>query len=121
WCRVLKLRWDARFARTAMVVPGKGLPTVSLTTHGERISRVHIAIESIAQGNQLPGRIILWLDEPDVLDALPQALRRQAARGLEVRLSSNYGPHTKYFPYVRSEAVHHVPLATADDDVVYPA
>jgi hypothetical protein len=41
-------------------------------------------------------------------------------RGLEVRLTENYGPHTKYFPYVMSEAEHRVALVTADDDIIYP-
>lgn len=102
------------------MVSGGGGPVVSLTSHGARLTRVHVSIESIAQGTALPSRVILWLDDADVVNDLPKKLRRQVRRGLEVRLSKNYGPHTKYFPYVRSQETHEFPLVTADDDVVYP-
>jgi hypothetical protein len=41
-------------------------------------------------------------------------------RGLEVLLCKNYGPHTKYYPYLESLHEYEVPLVTADDDVIYP-
>jgi hypothetical protein len=41
-------------------------------------------------------------------------------RGLEVLLSPNYGPHTKYYPYIQSVERHTLPLVTSDDDVIYP-
>ncbi len=41
-------------------------------------------------------------------------------RGLEIRASENFGPHTKYFPFVEGEAYFPLPLATADDDLIYP-
>ncbi|NLF05714.1 MAG: hypothetical protein GX593_12040 [Actinomycetales bacterium] len=93
---------------------------VSLTTFGVRTARVHLAIESIGRGAQLPSRLVLWLDDPGQLARLPRSLRRLERRGLEVRQSANYGPHTKYFPYVMSLETHVAPLVTADDDTVYP-
>ena len=94
---------------------------VSMTTYGERIRTVAVALESIARGEIRPRRIILWLDDPRLMDTEPAALRRLRRRGVEVRLSSNYGPHTKYFPYVSAPELEGYPLVTADDDIIYPA
>jgi hypothetical protein len=114
----------ARFTLTnrfgASPVVRTGGPVVSLTTHGHRINSVHLAIESIAHGSLLPSRLILWLDDEKLFGTLQSELRRLQARGLEVKLSKGYGPHTKYYPYVESEAEFKVPLATADDDILYP-
>ncbi len=71
---------------------------VSLTSYGTRIGRVAYAIESIAAGTARPRRLVLWLDDPTRFAARPAALRRLERRGLEVRLTENLGPHTKYFP-----------------------
>ncbi|HBU9620617.1 glycosyltransferase family 2 protein, partial [Escherichia coli] len=92
---------------------------VSLTTHGERIESVHITIESILSGKVLPARIILWLDDENAIRNLPMSLVRLKNRGLEIKLSKNYGPHTKYFPYIL-EGKHKDYLVTADDDIIYP-
>jgi hypothetical protein len=100
---------------------GDGPAVVSLTSHGRRVSDVAITIESIGAGRVRPSRLILWLDDERLFATLPTAIRAQMERGLEVRLSDNYGPHTKYFPYVRSLARHTLPLVTADDDIIYPS
>jgi hypothetical protein len=94
-------------------------PIVSLTTYSSRIKTVHYTIESIANGKMLPSRIILWLDDMNIYEKLPVKILRLQQRGLEVRLSKNYGPHTKYYPYVESQETLLVPLITADDDVLY--
>lgn len=99
------------------VVDSRG-PVVSLTTHGDRIRRVHLAIESVASGSALPSRIILWVDAADAA-ALPAAIRRLSRRGLEVAVSENFGPHTKYYPYVANEPLN-AALVTMDDDILYP-
>lgn len=103
---------------TAPVVSAGG-PVVSLTTYGQRFRSVHLVIESIAAGSLLPSRLILWIDNPADLDRQPAGLRRLVDRGLEIRLSDNYGPHTKYFPWLLAEDNFDVPLVTADDDLVY--
>ena len=95
-------------------------PVVSLTTHGPRIETVHLTIESLGRGRQKPSRLILWLDDAGRFRDLPEGLRRLQRRGMEVLLTDNFGPHTKYYPYVASLAKHSVPLVTADDDVIYP-
>jgi hypothetical protein len=97
-----------------------GGPVISLTSYGKRIQTVHYTIESIASGTVLPSRLILWLDDKAAYDTPTPALLRLVARGLEIELCENYGPHTKYYPYVESEEKFLVPVVTADDDVIYP-
>ncbi len=90
---------------------------VSITTFGKRLNTVYLTLESIASGTKLPKRMILWLDEPVVL---PKSLLRLQCRGLEINYCENFGPHTKYYPYIESDDNFTVPLVTADDDVMYP-
>jgi len=97
-----------------------GGPVVSLTSYSSRIRTVHLTIESIARGARRPSRLILWLDEVNVVNDPTPGLKRLIRRGLEIRLCKNYGPHKKYFPFVCSETRFDVPLVTADDDVLYP-
>ena len=101
-----------------MVAPGG--PIVSLTTYGKRIETVHLTLESIASGSMLPSRIILWLDNLEAFKNPPRSLRRLQERGLEIKLTPNYGPHKKYYPFVESTDAFETPLVTADDDVLYP-
>lgn len=115
--RVLRLKLN-NFLSHRRVVEAGG-PVVSLTTFGARLDKVHITIESIGAGIQRPSRLILWLED-DQFERPPATIIRLKARGLEVRRSENYGPHKKYFPYVRGESSFDRPLATADDDVLYP-
>lgn len=103
---------------TKTVVDQDGV-TVSLTSHGDRIEHVYYTIESIARGHTRPGRIVLWLDDEKVFDSLPKSLTRLQRRGLDIQITNNYGPHTKYYPYVESLTRHVAPLVTADDDVIY--
>ncbi|MHA7155251.1 hypothetical protein [Arthrobacter sp. TMN-50] len=117
------LLWCYLAVRNVVVrekITGSTPVVVSITTYGRRIDAAAIAIESIARGNTKPSRIILWLDDPARHASRPAALRRLEARGLEVLLTSNLGPHTKYFPYVQSVQDHRFPLVTADDDIMYP-
>lgn len=101
-------------------VTQSGGPVVSLTTYGRRVQTVYLAIESIARGEVKPSRLILWIDEIDLLKNLSATIRRLQRRGLEVRLCQNYGPHKKYYPYVESQDSFDLPLVTADDDILYP-
>ncbi len=95
-------------------------PVVSLTSYGGRVDSVFLTIESIAQGKLLPSRLILWIDDQRIFSDLPVSLRRLQKRGLDIRKCENFGPHTKYFGYVESEATFSKPVVTADDDVIYP-
>ncbi|MDO9165342.1 MAG: hypothetical protein Q7U13_04475 [Rhodoferax sp.] len=105
---------------TGRAVIGNCPVVVSLTTHGTRLATVHTSIQSIVAANVRPTRLILWLNgDPDSRTLTPQ-LERLQRRGLEIRYAPNFGPHTKYFPYVTQFAEEGKPLVTADDDVIYP-
>lgn len=95
-------------------------PPVSLTSYGRRIPTAFAAIESIGLGSERPSRLVLWLDSEAAFADLDPRLTRLVDRGLEVRLSANYGPHTKYYPYVRDLWSGDGCLVTADDDLIYP-
>jgi hypothetical protein len=107
-----------RLGRKGVTAPGG--PVVSLTTYCKRSETVYYSIESIARGDVRPSRLILWIDDAGLLNNLPATIRRLQNRGLEVRHSKNYGPHTKYYPYVDSNEAFDTPLVTADDDMLYP-
>ena len=100
---------------------GDAAVTVSLTTYGSRIDTVAYTIESIAVGRARPRRLVLWLDDAERFEHLPASLRRLQKRGLEVALTKNWGPHTKYFPALASTFAEGSALITADDDIFYPA
>jgi hypothetical protein len=108
------------FGRSAISVGGNG-PIVSLTTYGRRANTVYLVIESIARGSALPSRLILWLDDEAIYTNPPASLLRLKRRGLEIKLCKNYGPHSKYYPYVESQSTFTSPLVTADDDIIYPS
>lgn len=95
-------------------------PVLSLTTHSYRLERVFYAIESIANGTRRPSQINLWITDEESYLHLPATLQRLKLRGLEIHLTEDLGPHTKYYPYVNRENEFDLPLVTADDDVIYP-
>lgn len=93
---------------------------VSLTTYGRRTAWSFATIESIGIGTFRPRRLILWIDEPEVIAHPPATLRRLVKRGLEIRPCEANGPHSKYFPYCEQFADDRKLLVTADDDILYP-
>ena len=107
-----------RWSRDSVLDPSG--PVLSLTTHSHRLELVFYAIESIAKGVRKPSRLHLWITDPTAYSRLPATLQRLQSRGLEVHLTEDLGPHTKYYPYVDRERKFDVPLVTADDDVLYP-
>lgn len=113
-----RLRLANRLSQ-ARLAGGDG-PVVSMTSYGERISLCHLALESIARGTLRPRRTILWLDDEEAFARPPRSLQRLKRRGLEIRRADNFGPHTKYFPYIEGTPDFIVPLVTADDDTIYP-
>lgn len=109
-----------RNLRSRTPVTGDGDAVVVMTTIAPRITLVWAAIESIAAGGVRPRRLVLSLDDPS-LTLLPSSLRRLERRGLEIRhVAPGLGVHTKWWPYVEGEAQHRLPVATSDDDQLYP-
>ena len=121
--RPLRKLWMQRLARsnrdsTETLLSADG-PVVSLTTFEPRWHSVHYTLESIAAGRLRPSRLVLWV-KPELLQGdVPKTLQRMIARGLQIRSSEEFGPHTKYFPLVR-EGPQARALVTADDDILYP-
>jgi hypothetical protein len=115
--QLTRLRSRNERSKEPAVAPGG--PVVSVTTYGERLSTVHLALESIAAGSVLPSRLILWVDSAEGFANRSAGLKRLVERGLEIYLSDNFGPHTKYYPYLLSTDAFDVPLVTADDDLLY--
>lgn len=98
---------------------------VSLTTVPERISTVHLCINTLLRQSLKPDRIVLWLSEnteegkPTVLpESLPTSLTRLQARGLEIRWCDDIRSYRKLIPTLKDapEAL----IVTADDDFFYP-
>lgn len=122
--RILSHLWllllRARNRASSAPVVGDSPAVVSLTSYGARVDLVAFSIESIGAGRAKPRRLVLWLDDQQLFDNRPESLRRLEKRGLEIRLTSNYGPHTKYYPYLQLVDQHQIPLVTADDDILYP-
>lgn len=104
------------FGRSSVLGDG---PRVSLTSFGWRLDTVHLAIESIGRGAQRPRALTLWLEEPPT-GRVRRRLRRLQRRGLRIRLTEGYGPHTKYYPELLVAGGTDEALVTADDDMVYP-
>lgn len=100
-------------------VVGEAPVVVSLTSYGQRLRVVHLAIESIAGGRVRPQRLILWTEEESIVTDPPAPLARLRHRGLEILPTTDWGPHKKYYPYAASLEHHELPLVTADDDVCY--
>lgn len=117
--------WTSRLASRNVTgrgsVVGSGdSPVVSLTSYGKRTRTCFLAIESIADGDVKPSRLILWLDDPTILANLPRTLVRLQQRGLEIRPCHDWGPHKKCYPAAAESVTDGRHLVTADDDLLYP-
>lgn len=117
---IAKLHARCLFSKEVLV-DSSSRTIVSMTSHGNRIGTCHLALESIGCAAKKPGRLILWLDEPETIQNLPKHLTRMRERGLEIFQSSKIGPHSKYYPCLEIAQQTESLLVTADDDMLYPA
>ncbi|MCG6229910.1 hypothetical protein [Vibrio furnissii] len=93
---------------------------VSFTTYSSRLNDVHLVVESIGQQTVKPGRIILWLDETEFdKSSIPEILKLQIDRGLEIRFCKNYRSYKKLIPTVELLGKS-CEIITIDDDILYP-
>lgn len=90
---------------------------VSLTTYGKRLRDVCLTIESIMQQTLLPNRIVLNLDYSYNGEHIPNALKKQMDRGLEINFCKDIRSYTKLIPTIKKYPADAV--ITIDDDVIY--
>lgn len=92
---------------------------ISLTTYSKRIHDVHLVIESLSEQTVKANRIILWLDEDEFSQStIPEILKLQQDRGLEIRFCPNYRSYKKLVPTLKLEP--DADVITVDDDLLYP-
>lgn len=95
---------------------------VSLTSFPARIDKVWMVVESLINQQQKPHKIILWLSKEQFpsIELLPQKLKKQRKRGLDIRLvDRDYRSHKKYLYAFREYPNDYVILV--DDDILYPS
>jgi len=90
---------------------------VSLTTYGTRLYEVYLAIESIMQQSIKPNRIVLWLGDEMKNETIPQVLRNQQNRGLEIKYCKDIKSYKKLIPALT--AFPSAAIITIDDDHLY--
>lgn len=90
---------------------------VSLTSYGNKIQQVGLALESLMHQTIKPNKIVLSLSE-EYKGRLPVVLERQQERGLEVNFCKDIRSYTKLVPTLRKypQSV----IITVDDDIIYP-
>lgn len=92
---------------------------VSLTTYSKRIEEVYLVIESIFNQTLKVDKIILWLDEKEFdEEIIPNILKKQRKRGLEIKYCENIRSYKKLIPTL-NEYKNEI-IITIDDDVIYP-
>ncbi len=117
---IASLKRANRRSRRPLTDPASPV-VVTTTTHGTRLKSAYIAIESVARGTLQPRRHILYLDDPALAANPPRSIRRLMRRGLEViEVPAGKRVHTKHYFYVTSTDHHELPLATHEDDIVFP-
>lgn len=90
---------------------------VSLTTFSKRLYEVYVTIESIMQQTVKPNLIILWLADGMRSIELPQILKNQQNRGLEIRFCKDLKSYKKLIPTLKTYP--NDIIITVDDDVIY--
>lgn len=116
---VKKYREYALYGETACGIDDNGSAIVSLTTYSKRIYEVYLTIESLFQQTQKAKRIILWLAKDEFsIEEIPLILRKQQARGLEIRFCEDIRQYKKLVPSL--ELYPDLSIITVDDDYIYP-
>jgi len=90
---------------------------VSLTTYGDKLYEVYLAIESIMQQTYKPNKIVLWISEELKGLNLPVFLSNQVKRGLEIKYCKDIGSYKKLIPSLKEYP--DASIITIDDDALY--
>ncbi|MEH6578323.1 MAG: hypothetical protein V7731_14770 [Amphritea sp.] len=95
---------------------------VSLTSYQRRINDIYLTIESLFQQSLRADKILLWLSRdnfPGGYDELPEILKRQSERGLEIHfVEGDLGCYKKII-YTLEQYPDSL-IVTTDDDIMYP-
>ncbi|WP_377109554.1 glycosyl transferase [Pseudoalteromonas sp. R86517] len=93
---------------------------VSFTTYSKRIHSVHLMIESLGEQTIKANKLILWLDEDEFNpNNIPEVLKLQSKRGLEIKYCKNYRSYKKLIPTLLDNTSTNI--VTVDDDILYPS
>lgn len=90
---------------------------VSLTTIPERLGSVYWALLTLLNQSLKPERVILWIEKSTIND-IPKRIRSLINLGVEIKFTTDLGPHTKLIPALKKNPDHII--VTADDDILYP-
>jgi hypothetical protein len=91
--------------------------TVSLTTYGKRFYQVYLTIESLMQQSLKPNKIVLWVDYSFQNKRLPELLKKQQDRGLDICFCKDIRSYTKLIPSLQKYP--NDVIITVDDDLYY--
>ncbi|MFA0811648.1 glycosyltransferase [Microbulbifer epialgicus] len=93
---------------------------LSLTSFDKRIHDVYLCVESLFQQSLKADEVVLWLSAKNFPNkTLPETLRKQQRRGLQVFfVEEDLGPYKKYV--YTFEKFPKSLIVTVDDDVLYP-
>jgi len=95
---------------------------ISFTSFPNRISKVHLVVESIFRQTIKPKRIILWLSEDQFssLHDLPKKLLKLQEKGLEIYLRpGDLRSFKKYYYFLKEN--QNKGFIIIDDDIFYPS
>lgn len=95
---------------------------VSLTSFPNRISKVHLVIETVLRQTFKPKRIILWLSQEQFssLKVLPKKLLKLREKGLEIYLKpGDIRSYKKYYYFLKENP--NEAFIIIDDDIFYPS
>lgn len=98
-----------------------GLPgelIVSLTSFPPRFGTLHLTLGCLLDQTMKADRTILWIADAD-MGKVPAKVRELERRGLEIRPSDDLRSYKKLVPALK--AFPDAFIATADDDLYYPA
>lgn len=92
---------------------------LSLTSHQQRFSTLHLCLQRLIKQTLTPGRIVLYLDADVAWHELPQNVINFQNYGLEIIITQDkLKSHAKYY-YAISRYSDCI-VITVDDDVFYP-
>lgn len=91
---------------------------ISMTSIPARIDKVWLVVESLLKQTYKPDKIILWLAEDEFRNIrLPERLKEQQARGLQICYTDNLRSYKKFYFTAKEYPGDYI--VTVDDDIIY--